>query len=638
MSEPVEWQADGTPRSARFDDIYRSCAGGLAQARHVFLDGCGLPGAWQGRPSFTILETGFGLGLNFLAAWQAWRADPQRAGLLHFVSVEAHPVSAADVLRSAADWPELAELARTLADSWWGLLPGVHRLMFEGGRVQLTLAVGDVQPMLRDLVATADAVFLDGFSPGCNPVMWQPSTLKGVARHCARGARVATWTIAREVRDALAEAGFVVHKAPGLPPKRDCLHGRYDPAWTPKTRINTQANTSTRSGRGTPSHAVVLGAGLAGAAVAQALAQRGTAVQVLDAAGAPAAGASALPVGLMAPHVSVDDAPLSRLTRAGVRLTLTHARALLHEGTDWQACGALQRQGELPARLPADWIAADGTLTAFAQDWMHLRGGDVWHARAAWVRPAALVRAWLAAPGVTFCGGKPASRLARDDDLWVLLDASGAELARTACLVLATAHATQTLLETLPKQDRPVLRSPLDRVAGQVALGPWTDALQSALPAHALNGHGHFIPAVPGLQADGVQPGWMAGSTYERATPMEPASALQANLERVAWLARGFTSAPAGQAQAELERQAQAGQIRLWAGERATTANRLPLVGEWHLPANVGDGPDAPRLLMCTAFGSRGLSLAALCAELVVSQACGEPWPLGARLAAAVRA
>jgi tRNA 5-methylaminomethyl-2-thiouridine biosynthesis bifunctional protein len=41
---------------------------------------------------------------------------------------------------------------------------------------------------------------------------------------------------------------------------------------------------------------------------------------------------------------------------------------------------------------------------------------------------------------------------------------------------------------------------------------------------------------------------------------------------------------------------------------------------------------------MCTAFGSRGLSLAALCAELMVSQACGEPWPLGARLAAAVRA
>ncbi len=638
MSEPVEWQADGTPRSARFDDIYRSCAGGLAQARHVFLDGCGLPGAWQGRPSFTILETGFGLGLNFLAAWQAWRADPQRPGLLHFVSVEAHPVAAADLLRSASDWPELATLAQTLADSWWGLLPGVHRLLFEGGRVQLTLAVGDVQPMLRDLVATADAVFLDGFSPACNAVMWQPSTLKGVARHCRRGARVATWTIARSVRDALAEAGFVVHKAPGLPPKRDCLQGRFDPAWTPKTRANTHANSSSGSGWGAPTNAIVLGAGLAGAAVAQALALRGTAVQVLDAAEAPAAGASALPVGLMAPHVSVDDAPLSRLTRAGVRLTLAHARALLREGSDWQACGALQRQGESPARLPVDWVTADGALTAFAQDWMHLRGGDVWHARAAWVRPAALVRAWLLTPGVTICGGKPVSRLARDGDLWVLLDASGAELARTTCLVLATAHATQTLLDTLAPQDRPALRSPLDRVAGQVALGPWTDALQSALPAHALNGHGHFIPAVPGLQADGVRAGWMAGSTYERATPVEPAAALQANMDRVAWLAQGFTSAQAGQAQAELARQAQAGEVRPWAGERATTANRLPMVGECGSAAPDGHAMPVPRLMVCAAFGSRGLSLAALCAELMVSQACGEPWPLGARLAAAVRA
>ena len=92
MNEPVEWLPDGTPRSPRFDDIYRSSTGGLEQARHVFLRGCGLPDAWAGQPQWRILETGFGLGLNFLAAWRAWKDDPQRPRLLHFVSAEAWPV------------------------------------------------------------------------------------------------------------------------------------------------------------------------------------------------------------------------------------------------------------------------------------------------------------------------------------------------------------------------------------------------------------------------------------------------------------------------------------------------------------------------------------------------------------------
>jgi tRNA 5-methylaminomethyl-2-thiouridine biosynthesis bifunctional protein len=46
MSEVVSWDDDGTPRSPRFDDIYRSAAGGLEQAQHVFLDGSGLGAAW----------------------------------------------------------------------------------------------------------------------------------------------------------------------------------------------------------------------------------------------------------------------------------------------------------------------------------------------------------------------------------------------------------------------------------------------------------------------------------------------------------------------------------------------------------------------------------------------------------------
>jgi tRNA 5-methylaminomethyl-2-thiouridine biosynthesis bifunctional protein len=57
----------------------------------VFLGGNGLPQRWAGTRVFTVVETGFGLGLNFLETWQAWRADPARPQRLNFVSVEKHP-------------------------------------------------------------------------------------------------------------------------------------------------------------------------------------------------------------------------------------------------------------------------------------------------------------------------------------------------------------------------------------------------------------------------------------------------------------------------------------------------------------------------------------------------------------------
>src|SRR5438045_5809587 len=101
-TERLERTAEGVPFSARFDDVYHSADGGLAQARHVFLAGNALPERWRGREAFTILETGFGLGLNFLAAWQAWRDDPARPARLHFVSLEKHPLARDDLAAAAA--------------------------------------------------------------------------------------------------------------------------------------------------------------------------------------------------------------------------------------------------------------------------------------------------------------------------------------------------------------------------------------------------------------------------------------------------------------------------------------------------------------------------------------------------------
>ena len=240
MSEPVVWASDGSPHSPRFNDRYRSRSGGVAQAAGVFLAGCGLPKRWCGKAEFTVLEAGFGLGMNFLTTWAAWEADAQHCDDLHFVSVEAYPVAAADVVRSAltlsttddVDAPLIARvqtLAPQLAAACQDLSPGIHRLRFADGRVQLTLAVGDVHPMLTSLACEADAVYLDGFSPAVNPEMWSYATLQAVARHCRPGATLATYTVAHRVREALEQLGFRVEKRQGLAPKRHRLEAVFLP-------------------------------------------------------------------------------------------------------------------------------------------------------------------------------------------------------------------------------------------------------------------------------------------------------------------------------------------------------------------------------------------------------------------------
>ena len=273
----------------------------------------------------------------------------QRPRLLHFISTEAWPVSAADLLRAASAHPALAPLAQELHDQFWGLLPGVHRLTFDGGRVLLTLCIGDAQTVLRQQEWTVDSVYLDGFSPQRNPDLWNLHTLKAVARCCRRGTRLATWTIARAVRDALTQCGFHVEKVPGVPPKRDNLQATFDPRWEPRT----SRTPPTRPVRAAPARCLVIGAGLAGAATAASLARRGWQVQVLDMGDAPAAGASGLPVGLFAPHLSPDDNVFSRVSRSGVRAMLQQSKVLLQQGVDWNPCGVLERRPEQNLGLPA---------------------------------------------------------------------------------------------------------------------------------------------------------------------------------------------------------------------------------------------------------------------------------------------
>lgn len=204
------WRDGDVPVSTRFDDPYFSLQGGLAETRHVFLDGNDLPGRF--RDGFHIAELGFGTGLNFLATVQAWR-DSGCAGVLHYTSFEAYPMSAPEMARALTAFADLAPLVDDLLAGW-----GQDRLTI--GQVDLTLIAGDARRTVPDWTGMADAWYLDGFSPAKNPELWEPDLLRAVGAHTASGGTAATYSAAGHVRRALDVAGFDVARVPGFGRKR----------------------------------------------------------------------------------------------------------------------------------------------------------------------------------------------------------------------------------------------------------------------------------------------------------------------------------------------------------------------------------------------------------------------------------
>ncbi len=286
------------PFSERFGDIYFSGEDGLAETRHVFLKGNGLPEAWRERLRFTIAETGFGTGLNFLASWMLFEATAPADAVLDYIAIELYPLSACDIREALEPWAAEFEGRLDAMLSQWPLrVPGFHRLHFP--RVRLTLVFDDVNDALPQLTVPrgVDSWFLDGFAPAKNPQMWSGILYGEMARLSAPAATVATFTAAGAVRRGLAEAGFLVDKVPGFGRKRDMTVARFGGKHVPETKR--------------PGSVAVIGGGLAGTACAEALQRRGIETVIYEAGSSLAAGASGNRVGLCNPRFFAHRTPQS---------------------------------------------------------------------------------------------------------------------------------------------------------------------------------------------------------------------------------------------------------------------------------------------------------------------------------------
>ncbi|MGF1456478.1 MAG: bifunctional tRNA (5-methylaminomethyl-2-thiouridine)(34)-methyltransferase MnmD/FAD-dependent 5-carboxymethylaminomethyl-2-thiouridine(34) oxidoreductase MnmC [Alphaproteobacteria bacterium] len=619
---PLIWR-DGTPTSRHFDDIYFSPEDGFAETRHVFLAGTGLPEAWGGHKSFVIGETGFGTGLNFVAAWDLWRRTRPSHGRLHFVSAEAYPLAGDDIRRALDAFPKLRPLAGRLAARLGTPLPGIHRFHFDDDGVHLTLLHGDAAAMFASLDARVDAWFLDGFSPARNAAMWNEAVFEQMARLSAPDARVATFTVAGAVRRGLAAAGFTVERRPGFGRKKEMLVGRYAGPRCESAKTDT------------PRSALILGAGIAGASLAAALTRRGVHTVVADPAGTPAAGASGNPAGILMPRLTVDPTPAGRLHVAACAYALQSIQpeAWIGEGPhgvlqlatdspEWLRFQTLIRQGAMPRSL----LRLVGRREANNLAGTRVDRPGLLHSLGGAVHPPTMVRALLgetplvrAAVSIGPDGG-PMDRLDGVEGMPDLV--FGASGPASAQLPQARALGLKASLGQILALDTGT--APIDRV---ITFGSYA--------------------------APGPGGGLVAGSSY---TPVD-----------IAALASSLTPDPAarGAILSALKRflpdLALTEKNDTWAERlavRATTPDHLPVLGalprfdalaalshDLHRGRTkpIDPSPNGwlapyafPNLYVCSGLGSRGLVTAPLLAEVLVSQIFGEPVPLERDLRAAI--
>lgn len=213
----LEWRDGRVPISVQFDDPYFSLDNGLAETRHVFIDGNDLPERLC--DGFHIAELGFGTGLNLLTTLLTW-GRVRAEGRFHFTSFEAFPMAANDLETALKAFPEAYEVAPDLIAAW-----AKGHTQFETDEMVVNVIIGDAREQLANWNGRADAWFLDGFSPAKNPELWEPSLMQAVADHTIPKGTIATYTAAGFVRRGLEDAGFTITRTPGFGRKRHMTRG-----------------------------------------------------------------------------------------------------------------------------------------------------------------------------------------------------------------------------------------------------------------------------------------------------------------------------------------------------------------------------------------------------------------------------
>ncbi|GGX92469.1 FAD-dependent 5-carboxymethylaminomethyl-2-thiouridine(34) oxidoreductase MnmC [Pseudoduganella dura] len=526
-------------------------------------------------------------------------------GTLHYIAVMATLPAARDAVLAAV-WPVA--------------VPGLHRIELDGGRTILDIALGEPDTLVPELDARVDEFIV--------PAAAAP--LRALSRLAVPGARLRTAPGDEAWRDENWQRGL---RAAGF--SREGETTPFEARYTSRKPQPPRPAPPVRS-------AVVIGAGVAGAAACERLCAHGWHVTLIERHDTPAQEASGNRAGIFMPLLSRDDNIPTRLTRAAYLYALRRWQALGGMADDGGApvrgrqCGvlqlardaehaALQREVARAWAYPPDYVrwldenqasALLGSATPHGA-WLFPQGG--------WANPASVCRAMLAACGARLARifHAEALSLERAGERWLVRGGDGALLAEGAHVIVANGAGALQLPQTAPL--------PLYTMRGQVT---HLAAEAFAAPPLVVCREAYMTPAMDGIASVGATYEKTAEKTAEQEAeraaehPLRPASQAE-NLAR----ARDILGAARVPADPPL-----AGRV----GLRCMAPDRLPLVGALPdhgapgAPERLRDVARHPGLHALLGYASRGLIWAPLAAELLVCQLEGLPSPVEATLAAAL--
>ena len=602
----IDW-SNGAPRCRRFGDVYFCSENGLEEARYVFIGQNQLRERFSILPAaspFVIAETGFGTGLNFLAAWQAWdeTATP-RNGCLHFVSAERHPLTPEDLARALTMWPELKVYADQLLEQYPAPTYGTHRLVLAGGRVRLTLFFGDVADAWHELDFQADAWFLDGFAPAKNPGMWTNEVIDAIPGHSKPGTTLATFTSAGDVRRRLIAAGFAMQKTPGFGKKWDMLTGTLGDATSPETPPAANDVESI----------AIIGAGVAGSLLARNLAERGLHVTLIDQAQEAGTAASGNIQGALYVKLGVEFNDQARLGLSSLLFSQRYYQQF--GGEHWHPSGLVQlahsdgeqdRQNRFIARndYPGTVLQQISPEQASELAGVPLTRGGLWFPRSGWLEPGGLCRALIEHERIFQCFGFDVHRLTPCNGKWHIAG-NGEQDVVVDQVVICAGHQTPNLI---PLKGGFRFRA----IRGQVTHLP---AKAVECPDVVICGSGYLNPAHDGMT--------LAGATFDLHDPSPSLSteSHRNNLSMLDAMVPGTVDRDSGDVDpAKLD-----GKV----GFRCTTHDYQPVAG----PLMDAYGQPLEGINLFTGLGSKGLSYAPLLAEYLADRLSGQPVCLPGSLA-----
>ncbi|GLS82605.1 bifunctional tRNA (5-methylaminomethyl-2-thiouridine)(34)-methyltransferase MnmD/FAD-dependent 5-carboxymethylaminomethyl-2-thiouridine(34) oxidoreductase MnmC [Paraferrimonas haliotis] len=617
-----------TPVSTQFDDVYYSSDNGLAESRYVFLDPINLESrlAEHSRPFYVIAETGFGTGLNFLATWQAFEESGDNAcQRLYFVSFEKYPLPKQLIAKAHSAFAELAPYSQQFLQQYPVLTPGVHRLIFNGGRVVLDLWIGDLNDTLSTLYCSSeglvDSWYLDGFTPSKNPEMWSDVLFKNIARLSRSNANLATFTCAGVVRRGLQGIGFELSKSSGYGLKREKLFAQKANK-SPLTPDPLYPRIAAQTG---DNHIAIIGGGIASAMLAISLLEKGHKVTVFCKDQEAACGASGNNQGALYPLLNSADAPVSQWYVQAFQFALQRYRTVsVRTKFPMSECGVLVTGFNDKSRLKLERLSELTIDRGIAypvdsETASELAGVDIgeqgwFYPRGAWLSPRLATQSCFeqlsANANFTIQYHQFAQELIETSDGWQIV--LGERRQEFSTVVLANGAELLQFKQTAGLATTPV-RGQVSHIPSKGLLSDLRCVLCAdgyLTPAHR---HHHCMGASHQRQFDSLD---------------------YSHQEQLGNLARMHNSYPNKPWLDDIDIKDKQARI----GVRLSNRDHLPFVGACpdfktfaqraqDVSREAFFAPSYTNLYLLAAFGSRGLCSAPLAAELLASELAGEPLP-----------